>query len=276
MIILLSTQSAKFSHSNLGLFFGQDLLFFANAGVLTKPSDKDNYKHTKTQLFAHNSMQREIEHIDPYRTSTQTGILGRVSDVLFSQQQLSVGRFNIYDRAESLEGLHGAEPFIIDASGIPKFNQGASIEDMAATISNLNGATEPDSGVFADLWSDNLLNSIGASEMLTTALSGVETLSSFSDDSYGKAMKMISKIIATREHRGVDRDFFFFSVGGWDAHKQVGWNLDTNLSMFDSAIQAFSNEMKSTDLWDSTTIIQTSDFGRTLESNGGDGSDHAW
>ena len=46
-------------HPNLGtlqeLFNDGDLMFFANTGVLTKPTDDENYgRDTETQLFAHN------------------------------------------------------------------------------------------------------------------------------------------------------------------------------------------------------------------------------
>ena len=244
---------------------------------MTKPTDKNNYRRdTKTALFAHNNMQKEIQHLDPDLVDVESGILGRVADSLLSNSQMSVGRFNIYNTAESLSGHYGADPFIVDANGIPMFNRDPSSEDMAATIRNLNEATEPDSGVFADLFSDTLLNSISANDMLTSALSGVQLSSSFGDDPFGKAMQMITKLIATREVRGVDRDFFFISFSGWDAHKQVLWNLDTNLPLVDNAIKSFSDEMKNMGIWDSTTLIETSDFGRTLEPNGGDGSDHAW
>ena len=44
----------------------------------------------------------------------------------------------------------------------------------------------------------------------------------------------------------------------------------------DSAFDAFSREMKAMDLWNNVTLIQTLDFARTLNPNGGDGTDHAW
>ncbi len=34
--------------------------------------------------------------------------------------------------------------------------------------------------------------------------------------------------------------------------------------------------MKSMNLWNNVTLIQMSEFGRTLNPNGGDGTDHAW
>ncbi len=43
-----------------------------------------------------------------------------------------------------------------------------------------------------------------------------------------------------------------------------------------SAIDAFANEMKSMNLWKNVTLIQTSEFARSLNPNGNNGTDHAW
>ncbi len=40
--------------------------------------------------------------------------------------------------------------------------------------------------------------------------------------------------------------------------------------------EAFAGEMKNMGLWSNVTVIQTSDFARTLNPNSGDGTDHAW
>lgn len=55
-------------HPELGsvqqMFNEGDLLFFANTGVLTKETDKENYwRDTETQLFAHNFMQLAAQRI---------------------------------------------------------------------------------------------------------------------------------------------------------------------------------------------------------------------
>lgn len=48
------------------------------------------------------------------------------------------------------------------------------------------------------------------------------------------------------------------------------------LAGVDDGLGAFAREMKSMDIWNNVTLIQTSDFARTLNPNGGDGTDHAW
>lgn len=42
------------------------------------------------------------------------------------------------------------------------------------------------------------------------------------------------------------------------------------------ALDVFSREMKWRHVWNNVTVIQTSDFGRTLNPNGNAGTDHAW
>ncbi len=44
----------------------------------------------------------------------------------------------------------------------------------------------------------------------------------------------------------------------------------------DASFNAFATEMKAKNVWESVTLIQVSDFARTLTQNGNLGSDHAW
>ena len=68
----------------------------------------------------------------------------------------------------------------------------------------------------------------------------------------------------------------FCITGGYDTHSDIlprFMNLATDLN---DAIEAFVNETKAQGLWDSTTIVITTEFARTLTTNTGVGSDHAW
>ncbi len=53
-------------------------------------------------------------------------------------------------------------------------------------------------------------------------------------------------------------------------------NLNNLFSQINGAFDSLSQEMKAMSLWNNVTLIQTSDFARTLNPNGGDGTDHAW
>jgi hypothetical protein len=67
------------------LYNSGELAFFANTGALDVPVTKDNYYAlTQTKLFAHNTMQEEARRMDPFDSVPDTGILGRMCDVLLA------------------------------------------------------------------------------------------------------------------------------------------------------------------------------------------------
>jgi hypothetical protein len=64
------------------LYNDGDLSFFANVGQLDMPVTKANYFLSRTDLFAHNTMQSQAQRVDPWDKSPNTGILGRMCDSL--------------------------------------------------------------------------------------------------------------------------------------------------------------------------------------------------
>jgi len=261
-----------------GMYDDGDLLFFTNTGVLTKETDKQNYwRDTATQLFAHNWMQREAQRVDPLKEEDGTGILGRIADAL-TRKGLKVGSFAIDVNTISLLGFPGVSPppFILSRSGVSKFNNGASSASMDAKITSLNEATTSHSGVFGELWSSKLLKSLTDNKNLYDTLAGKKTNVTFPTSYLGSQLEMVAKMIDSRAERGADADVFFLQTGGWDTHSDVQDNLNTLFGDVDASFKAFSNEMKAKGTWKSVTVIETSDFARTLAPNTGHGSDHAW
>ena len=66
------------------------------------------------------------------------------------------------------------------------------------------------------------------------------------------------------------------NFGFWDHHASSRLNLSTWLEDLNAALGMFQEEMKEQGLWDSVTVLITSDFGRTLTPNGREGCDHGW
>jgi uncharacterized protein (DUF1501 family) len=52
--------------------------------------------------------------------------------------------------------------------------------------------------------------------------------------------------------------------------------LSNKFSDLNEALSSFVDEMKAQGSWDDTTLVISSDFGRTLTPNSGEGSDHGW
>ena len=194
------------------LYDDQDLLFFANTGVLSQPVNKDNYYAlTNTQLFAHNHMQRETKRIDPYETSRGTGVLGRMADVL-TRDGHNVGSFSVDRFSVALVGKPGVSgsPMIVNRYGVPEVH----LDDTKAILPHLHNTTQPDSGYFAEAWSASLMDSIATNELLRSELETRTTQVEFPDTYLGSTFETISKLIATRDIRGVDVDTFYIERGG--------------------------------------------------------------
>ena len=82
-------------------------------------------------------------------------------------------------------------------------------------------------------------------------------------------------MIAARRQFESERDVFYVSLGGFDAHAEVVSSLDSSFNQINAALDSFVTEMKALGVWDSVTLQSFSEFGRTLTTNG-QGTDHAW
>ena len=222
-------------------------------------------------------MQLAAQRLDPLKAGNNTGILGRMRDVL-KMQGLGVGAFSINTNSISLIGEPGVNdsPMILSQNGVTEFNRNPSQANMSDIIADLNGQTADGSGLFGELFSDDLLTSLSHNKLMYDTLNGLENQVDFPDDGLSRQLSMVSKMIATREQRGTDADVFFLSTGGWDTHSNVLENQVRLFGRVDAAIDAFHREMVALGTWDNVVLIETSDFARTLNANTGEGTDHAW
>lgn len=275
-------------HENLDiletLYNDDDAIFFANAGVLNRPTTKSTYRNDHvTQLFAHNTMQQEAKRVDPFKDAKGTGIMGRITDAL-TNKGISTGSLAIDGTSIALVGYPGVSSpvSIIGQGGVnefdprPKNGDSLSQDSLIKGIENLNNATELDSGMFAETWSSLLLDSLRQNQKLYDTLQAVELSTTFPKNSLGRKLETVAKLIQTHKVRGTNRDVFYLQIGGFDTHSNVDASLIKRFSEINSALKAFVTELKEKELWNSVSLIETSDFARTLNPNGGDGTDHAW
>ncbi|CAB9519484.1 Protein of unknown function (DUF1800) [Seminavis robusta] len=261
-----------------------DLVFFANVGQLDAPVTKDDYNSvTKTDLFAHNTMQKQAQRLDPWEAQQNTGILGRMSDKL-AAKGYTPQPITVRDATVATVGVPGAavKPLVAPFGGPTEFDpaQKRDTIDMSDYVAVLNNVTNLHSSVYGETWSSTLHQAILDADQMTSAYDNIKLTQEYAGNSEGpnfmRQVEALSSLIMTRNDRGVDRDVFFLSLGGWDHHRGVKEAQSSFLGNLDSALEEFEKEMKEAGLWDSITVAVTSDFGRTLTPNSGDGSDHAW
>src|SRR5439155_16345301 len=88
-------------------------------------------------------------------------------------------------------------------------------------------------------------------------------------------LKAVVKTIKIRTLLGLQRQTCFVNWGGWDHHAEL---LNTEAGMLadiDAAIGAYQQALEMLGLQNELVTFTSSDFGRTLRSNG-HGTDHAW
>ena len=137
-----------------------DALFFAGIGVLTKPTSKADYvTETKTQLFAHNTLQAEIGRLDPHGSSAGTGTLGRLSDALYLNSY-NVNSFSVDTSLIALEGeMRGTNKISVGSSeGFQMLNPSAPKSSVSRLAPLLNGNVEANSGIYSNTWSASFVS----------------------------------------------------------------------------------------------------------------------
>jgi uncharacterized protein (DUF1501 family) len=257
-----------------------DLAFFANAGVLNRPVNKENYyERTKTSLFGHNTMQEEAQKIDPYDGAPGTGILGRMCDVL-KRLMYTPQPVTVQDATIATVGVPGAatDPLTVSPYENNKFNPTTEGEtfDPVPHLDKLNDATTLQSSLYGETWSQRLQKALFDNQAILNAVTETTLVNTFPETDYASKLKVVATLMASHDQRGTDRDVFFLTMSGWDHHSSLKTGLAANFVQLNAALATFSDEMKAQGLWDGVSLVITSDFSRTLTANSGEGSDHAW
>ncbi len=102
-----------------------------------------------------------------------------------------------------------------------------------------------------------------------------------SDDKLIKQMESLAKMITLSAKSsaeggfGAKRQIFYIQMGGFDTHSGQANKHASLLRGLSMGLDKFQRAMESQGLADNVTLMSSSDFGRTVRSNG-DGTDHAW
>ena len=107
------------------------------------------------------------------------------------------------------------------------------------------------------------------------AAAGAGSLTGFPGTALGTQLREVARLIQLRSQQGPGRQGFFVAHDGFDTHGSQDWQHWYLLSTLSQALSAFHNAVAGMGLSNKVTAFTQSEFGRTLQSNGG-GSDHAW
>ncbi|CAJ1395594.1 unnamed protein product [Effrenium voratum] len=258
------------------LYDEKDLAFVTNIGSLVEPLNKQQFrgglKRRCVGLFSHSDQQTAAQTLEcQTEGNSPRGAGGRMTDALVSQEvPVRATSFSVAGSAIFAQGVLTNRQIVSEA-GNKRF---ADFELWREAISNIT--RQQHANVFSEQYAKVFLDSIETTEELGRAIEDVELATSYSTNSgLQKQLSQVAKLIRVREVRKAERDFFFVQVGGWDMHSNLNNGLVNSFGSINAALRGFVAEMKAQNVWDSVVLASTSEFARTLDSNGG-GSDHAW
>ena len=245
--------------------------WIANMGSLVQPTSKTQFKEKSAplppSLFAHNIMQRSIQNMHPQKTSAD-GVLGR----LLRNLDFASNLYSISGNKKILEGSPQPASIISSSGdGVQRFRELGDLGDEIRAMHR-----QESHSIFDETWSSQLNQTLVNTENLGKLMSSStsELSETFPDTSMGNQMRQVAKLIKLRGEIGSERDGFLTALGGWDSHNKDITETG-KITEIDEAIAALESELIVQGVWEDTTVLMISDFGRTLTSNGL-GTDHAW
>ncbi|MCC6365733.1 MAG: DUF1501 domain-containing protein, partial [Bryobacterales bacterium] len=230
-------------------------------------------------LFSHSDQQLQWQ-TSVAQGNSPTGWAGRVADYIESRKINSSGFPVFFSVAgNALLGAGVSTQPVAVAPG--RSLQLAGFNNTAASQARwraLNGLLKLDSGVsLAQAANTTLSNSIGDATALSQALEkGTPLKTQFPSSSLGAQLKQVAQVIQIAGYLGMSRQIFFCSIGGFDTHTGEIAAHNTLYPQVSQAMAAFYAATQEMGVAQDVTTFTESDFSRTFQPTGGDGSDHAW
>jgi len=267
------------------LFENGELSFVSNVGTLVEPTTLTQYEQGSARLPL--GLYSHADQIQQWQTSVPDqrnaiGWGGRTADLLRSlndNQNISMnislsgsnvfqaGRTTVEYTIDPYEGSIGMWDYAPGSSDFWQQIKTTAIDSLLdAEYKNL----------FEQTFANVTRKALDSNELFSTSIGGVgEFQTQFSDNEISQSFKMVARTIAAREQLGMKRQTFFIMFGGWDHHDELINNQAAMLSVVSKSMSEFQSAIKELQLENQVTTFTSSDFARTLSSNG-KGSDHAW
>ena len=266
------------------LFASGDAAMIANVGTLLEAFDADAVENGTAKLplglFSH------ADQINQWQTAVPDGRIaqgwgGRIADLMQDvnvrngvSMNISLSGSNVFQSGNQA-GEYSIEATGDGAPGLNAYDDGTDFGAFKKRMVDDLLAVQQQH-ILRREYSQRLRDAIDAQAVFVDALQTSPALNTtFSSGYFSQSLGQIARVIGARDALGASRQTFFVTVGGWDHHDDVLDNQANMLPAISAGLQEFRNALLELDVFDQVTTFTTSDFGRTLTSNG-KGSDHGW
>ncbi len=266
------------------LFSAGDAAMLANVGTLLEAFDAEAVANGTAKLplglFSHADQINQWQTAVPDARVAQ-GWGGRIADLMQDANVMNGVSMNIsLSGTNVFQSGNDVSEYSVDAAGngapgIASYDDGTEygalkkrmVDDLLAVQQR---------HILRREYSRRLRSAIDAQAVFVEALQTSPSLTtSFSPGPFSASLRQIARIIGARDSLGATRQTFFVTVGGWDHHDDVLDNQANMLPAISKGLQEFRDALVELGVFEKVTTFTTSDFGRTLTSNG-KGSDHGW
>ncbi|MDJ0711334.1 MAG: DUF1501 domain-containing protein [Woeseiaceae bacterium] len=266
------------------LFANGDAALLANVGTLLEAYDAAAVAAGTARLplglFSHSDQIAQWQTAVPDARVAQ-GWAGRIADLMQGvnlengvSMNISLSGSNVFQSGNTV-----AE-YAIDAAGdgaigINAYDDGTEFGALRKQMIDDLLAVQQ-THILRREYSNRMRASIDARQVFIDAMATTPTLNTpFSAGPFSQSLRQIARVISARDALGATRQTFFITVGGWDHHDDVLENQANMLPAISAGLQEFRDALVELGVFNDVTTFTTSDFGRTLTSNG-KGSDHGW
>ena len=258
------------------------LAVVANVGPLIVPTTKIQYNNLSVplppKLFSHNDQQSVWQASSP--EGARVGWGGRIGDLMASQNTNTIFTCNSVSGSAVFLAGQSTVAYQVSSSGSTAITGiTGSLFGSASASANLRTLiTSGGSNIFTQDLADTTQRSIDANVSLSAALATAPDLplpTDLASSSLAAQLRLVARMIASRNTLGAKRQVFFVSLGGWDTHDNQLTTQPGLHTQVAGSLSYFYNAILGLGISDRVTTFTGSDFGRTLTTNG-DGSDHGW
>lgn len=249
-----------------------------NVGTLVGPTTMQQAKSgmgLPRNLYSHSDQTQQWQTAQP-TIAGGTGWGGRITDLVASATPFPAG-VSVSGNSALLTGAQTGGVTIAPGSnfGLNGFGGTAA---MQARFTALQNILTFDSGVQLIAQSGGVLNKalVSAQEINAALTSGTPVTTVFPNTGLGQQLKQVAQIIQVRGALGMDRQIFFASMGGFDNHSDLLNEQNGLFPQLDGAVGAFQLALAELGVEQNVVTFTESEFNRTMNTNGTNGSDHAW
>lgn len=266
------------------LFTSGDAAMIANVGTLLEAFDAQAVQNGTAKLPL--GLYSHADQINQWQTAVPDGRIaqgwgGRIADLMQDvnvqngvSMNISLSGSNVFQSGNQV-GEYSIDATGDGAPGLNAYDDGTDFGALKKRMVDDLLAVQQQH-ILRREYSRRLRGAIDAQAVFVDAMQTSPTLNTqFSPDNFSQSLRQIARVIGARDALGVSRQTFFVTVGGWDHHDDVLDNQANMLPAISAGLQEFRDALIELGVFDEVTTFTSSDFGRTLTSNG-KGSDHGW